>query len=254
MARASAGPLIEGVAGKFSGLVVQNSKSGLVIRRQARFKKYQNSAQSAVTARLRAAAAVWNGLDFQQAGVWEDYAQTVTLHNHLTGHPYHPSGYNAFLALATKVLQLDPLATVPTSPPTGEFIGDAVTLSLGTGSASMLGDKGPACKALNGSLEIVASAPNTSGTTTELLLEKLPNERRKASGRLVSAGFHQFAAGHLQCSRDLEAGWYVAGYRFVETATGRQTLAQVIGRVQVVVPGRDTKETGQQRCPASFVP
>lgn len=219
MAKIAMGPAFSNAAGKFSGVVISNSSSGLVIRKQARYKKQQNQAQEASMQRVRAAAAVWAEFDFQQAGAWDDYAQTVTLHNHLTGETYHPSGYNAFVALATKVLQIDPEAVVPVTPPVEMYLGDGIRVS---GFGEM------------GAVLWTVDTPNSPGTTTELLLERLPNERRKPTGRLTSAGFHAFAVGSLSVTVPVEPGWYVVGYRYVEAATGRVTLAQLVGRVEVV--------------------
>ena len=183
------------ISGRFAGIVVANTKSGLVIRREAKYKRAQSDAQRESVTRLRRAAEVWAGFDYVQAGAWDDYAQTVWRHNHLTSEAYHPSGYNAFSALATKVLQINPAAEIPTAPPVGEYFGDVVTLSV---------------QGLQMDILFTASAPNSPSTTTELLLERLPNERRKSTGRLVSAGFHQFHTGSLEVFQSRLAGMWRA--------------------------------------------
>jgi hypothetical protein len=212
------GALFDKVSGRFQGVVVATSKSGLVIRRPPVYRPSQSPSQKAAASRMRRAASVWNGLDQRQAEAWDAYAATIKLTNPLTGDRYSPSGINAFIALATKVLQVDSGATVPIVPPLGDYLGDTVTVEAVAGDAAVV---------------FQASGPNSDGSVTELLLERLPNVRRKPTGRFVSAGFHQFVPGGLQVSVPVEPGAYVAGWRFVERATGRVCLAQSAGRIDV---------------------
>jgi hypothetical protein len=42
-----------------------------------------------------------------------------------------------------------------------------------------------------------------------------------------------FDATHLTHSIPLQAGWYATAYRFVEKATGRSTMMQPLGKIEV---------------------
>ena len=207
---------MEGVAGRFRGVVVAPSKGGLLIRPPPVYRPSQSPAQKAAAVRMRQAMMVWNSLDGRDAEAWDAYAATIGLTNPLTGDRFSPSGVNAFAALATKVLQIDPDASVPLAPPSGDYLGDAVTVGAVAGEGAVVSQ---------------ASGPNSAETVTELLLERLPNVRRKPTGRFVSAGFHQFVPGGLQVAVPVKPGALVAGWRFVERATGRAGLAPSAGRV-----------------------
>jgi hypothetical protein len=240
MAKAAPSALVSDVAGQFSGLVVVNQAGGLVIRRPGRFRRQMNPAQQAASARLRQASALWGGMSLEQALRWEHYARGRQRPNRLTGDLYAPSGFNAFVALATKALQVDPGAPVPLSPPATDYLGDPVTLGLvGEGLGSAPGPGGELTMApvvrsrLAGALVVRASGPNEPGSVTELVLERLPNERRKPTGRMRSAAFHRFEPGSLELALEVGSGWWVVGYRFVRAATGQQTQALIIGRTLV---------------------
>ncbi len=130
MARVATGALLEGVSGQIGGGVVVTGRSGLVLRRRSVFRKGSTPAQRTANARFAAAMAAFNALTPDQADAWDRYARTLVRTNPLTGEPYQPTGVNAFVALATKVLQVDPGAAVPVLPPGGDYVGDPVTFEV----------------------------------------------------------------------------------------------------------------------------
>ncbi len=240
MAKAAPGALVSEVSGKFSGLVVVNGKGGLVIRRPPQYRRVLSPSQRAATSRLRRASAVWSGLSPAQAAAWDQYGRTLPRTDPLTGRSYLTAGFNAFSALATKVLQVDGGAVVPIVPPATDYSGDAVTFSLVGGQGGWDPTPGPGgllvptvASSEAGAIVVQASGPNEPGSVTELMLERLPNGRRKATGRMAAAAFHRFVAGGLTFSLPVEPGWYVVAARFVRAATGQQTAPLLLGRVQV---------------------
>jgi hypothetical protein len=170
---------------------------------------------------MKAASEVWKTLDGLQAEAWDRYASSITLHSSVSGQTYSPIGYNAFCGLATKVLQVDAAAAVPVEPPVGVFVADAVLVSAST---------------YHHSIRFRASAANSDGVVTELLIQRLPNVRRKPKKQYTSAAFAGFGSPALTFDVNVEDGVYACAYRFVEAATGRQTLLQRIGVVVVGAP------------------
>ncbi|MCW5935764.1 MAG: hypothetical protein KIT11_00460 [Fimbriimonadaceae bacterium] len=250
MAKGAPGALVSDVAGQVGGIVVVNGAGGLVFRRPPRFRRVLAPTQRAAAERMRQVSAVWQELGHDGARAWDDYAATVVRLNRLTGGEYRPSGFNAFCALGTKVLQVDPTAEVPVAPPSSEFTGDPVTFTVsvaealstpppyplpkpGSSGSSSTPPPCPLPKPGEGVLVVQASGPNLPGSVTEILLERLPNVRRKPTGRFASAAFHRFEPGALSYTLPVEPGVYVVATRFVRAATGQQTGVLVVGRVSV---------------------
>ena len=75
-----------------------------------------------------------------------------------------------------------------------------------------------------------ATGPNTPGTVTELLLQKLVNIRRSAGVQYKSMAFVEFG---VEAVVPVEPGAYVPAYQFVEAATGRVTGLIVLPRIEV---------------------
>lgn len=140
---------------------------------------------------------------------WRNYAGFLNHENYVTGKKYHPSGINAYTELACKFYQVNPTGTAPSTPPTSAFNGDniAITATAGTGMVTF-----------------TASAANATNVTTEFLLQPLANANRKPQKKgYRSKGFFAFVAGTLTHDVTVPAGFYAAGYRFVNSATGQAT-------------------------------
>lgn len=84
-----------------------------------------------------------------------------------------------------------------------------------------------------GGIRFTASGPNAPGLTTELLLQRLPNERRKSGTQYKTLGFHTFTAESLSVDFPLEPGYYVPAYAFLEPTTGHTTAGVVLEMVEV---------------------
>jgi len=68
---------------------------------------------------------------------------------------------------------------------------------------------------------------------TELLLQRLPNERRRPKAQYKTVGFFAFTDETNYVDIPVEPGFYVPGYAFVEAATGRCTAGVVFEMVEV---------------------
>ena len=121
--------------GKDGNVVISKSRSGLIARPRIRARNPKSTAQTGVRNNLSKAAATFKNFTTAQAGAWNLYAQSITKHNPISGLTYSPTGINAFVALASKFLQINPAGTIPVAPPTTAFTGDSITITAlgGTG-------------------------------------------------------------------------------------------------------------------------
>jgi hypothetical protein len=206
--------------GQVGDKVVARTDHGLVVKRLPRYKRPISAKLAASSQRLKRAGELWVGLALPQVEAWRAYAAGLTRRDDVTGEEYSPTAKNAFAALAVKVLQVDPEAPVPTSPPAGPFLGDSVELAV---SAAPAGAR------------FEASGPNGPDVTTELFAQPLANVRRLPGKRYVSEGFHRFLPGSLSVVAPLAPGAWALAARFVRPSTGQATGLRRLGVVEVVV-------------------
>lgn len=227
MAKAELGVLLQDLRGKAGNTVFQKSRDGIVVRPRVHGSNPRTAAQLAVRAALTKASQLFKGFSSVQFAAWQNYAQTVTKHNPVTGKAYHPTAINAYTELATKFLLVNPSGTPPSAPPSTSFAGDSITVTATAGT---------------GKVTFTGSAANASGVTTELLLQPLASANRKPSGNgYRSKGFFAFASGTLSHDVVVPAGYYAAAYRFVKTSTGQATDLYPLPVAQVTLSLADGK-------------
>ena len=216
-----AGPFAE-MSGKLGKLVFTNTKEGTVMRDRVTPTNPKTAAQTAVRTAFRKATKQWATLTPGQMAAWKTYASQHPRTNKTSDEEYIPSGFNWFTALAAKYFLMNPGATsAPTTPPTSNFGGDnlVITISNPAGTAN---------------IQFSASAANSSGVTTELLLQPLASAGRSPQKNgYRSKGFKAFASGSLTQSYTVSIGYYAAAYRYVSTATGQELGTTFIGTVYV---------------------
>ena len=141
--KASLSMAFEDMRGKAGTVVVQKSRTGLVVKPRVTSKNPRSGAQQSVRANLSKAAAAYKNLTTAQVAAWQAYAQTIIKHNPVNGKPYSPTANTAFVGLAAKFLQAGG-TTIPVAPPAGSFSGDTltVTATAGTGKVTFTGSKG----------------------------------------------------------------------------------------------------------------
>lgn len=207
------------IRGKDGQIVVSKGRSGLKITPRTRARNPKSAAQVGVRNNLTRAAQLYKNMTTAQVLAWTNYANTIVKRNPISGTTYSPSPINAFAALATKFLQINPAGTVPMSPPTSAFTGDVITITATGGT---------------GSITFTASAANFAGVKTELLVQPLKGKNRVPGSRgYRTKSFVAFASGSLTSTVTVGTGYYAAAYRFVNTATGQETALVPIG-VQTV--------------------
>ncbi|MEQ1822909.1 MAG: hypothetical protein ABL949_10375 [Fimbriimonadaceae bacterium] len=175
----------------------------------------------AVRESLRRASQTFKGFTPTQVQAWSNYAGGVVHHNPVNGVAYSPTALNAFTTLATKLLQINPSGTIPSTPPTTAFAGDTITISV---------------VASAGTLTFSASKANAANVTTEILLQPLKSANRKPSLKeMRHKAFQAFATGSLSLPITVPPGYYAAAYRFVNTLTGQTTLPVMLAVNQVTL-------------------
>lgn len=218
MARAALSGLFQDVRGRLGEDVIIMTRQGLAVRGRPKYRYPKIAAVEAGNQRLKLATLAWNDLGIKQVELWRTYAASLSRTEPVTGKRYSPTAKSAFIGLATKFLQINPEGEVPTLPPLTDFTYDNLVMSV---------ENHP------GGVRFVASAPNSVGTATEILMQKLPNERRSPGKFYKSLLFHTFNSGSLTLNVALEPGVYAFAYRFVRPATGQATSELLLGCILV---------------------
>lgn len=221
----------DALSGKSGSVVVADTREGFIIRPRTIPADPKTPAQTAIRANLTTAARAFAGFSPTQYAEWKAYANGLTHHNRQTGKSFKPTPINAYTALVTKMLQVNPAASLPTSPPATPFSGDSITITAESESP--------------GIITFTASGANSSGVVTELLLQPLRNANRTPqSNGYRSKKFFAFTSGTLTTTVTVTSGYYVAGYRFVKTATGQETVMKQlpVTEVSFSVVGGTTKK------------
>ena len=220
MPKAQLNDLFSALSGSLGDVVITSGKRGTVLRKKPAYSRPTSPEQKITEARLVTANAVWSTFTSQEAETWNNYALAVTHHNAQADTRYHPTGYHAFIALTLKFLQVTPTATVPRTPPAQKFTPDDFTVTL-TGE--------------NGDLIFLANGSNSPTLETELLLQTLPNPRRKPTAKYHSAAFVRFSALSPLYALAVAPGAYAAAYRFVNTQTGQMSPLVTLGKVEITL-------------------
>ncbi len=209
MAKVTPSVMLDEMSGKAGSVVYVKTKQGTIVRPRRTPANPNTPAQEAVRDNLRRAARGYEALTPAQAQTWEDYGQTITKTQPITGETYNPTGIAIYVALVSKLLQVTPTAALPTAPPTSDFVGDRLTITV-TPSA--------------GRLTFSASSPNSLGTRTELLVQRLRSRNRTPQAKkYLSRGFATFATGSLSAEVTVTPGVYACAIRYVNANTGQQT-------------------------------
>ena len=248
MAKARAGVGGE-LSGRVGGLVYVSGLNGTVVRSMPTRRKAPTLPQIMNGERMALASGVWAALSPEAMGRWRAYAEGLAATEPaLARSPAR--AWNAFFALANRVMMIELGATVPIEPPTGFFAGDGVgvTVSGSPSSDGSFGRGGPGERSgtlpplpqpplqdepLGEGALFTADRANAPGIVTELLTQSLANAGRTPVGsKYRSRGFVAFGS-ELERTVDLPAGWHACAVRFVERATGRATGLFPCGIVRV---------------------
>ncbi len=220
MAKASAGLLVAGLSGKCGDVVFVRQRDGSVGIRDYKIPRNPNTAaQQKVHANMKRVGAAFRQLTPAQYAAWQEYARSKKQTDPRTGIAVVPQVYPLYSGLAAKLLQAVPNATLPTVPPTQEFVGDGIRVSAA---------------AVTGNVTFTASAANAANVVTELLLQPLKSAHRTPVLRSYRpAAFFGFTSGQLSKTVTAQTGWYACAVRFVHNGTGQASAIVELGKVQV---------------------
>ena len=218
MAKARLGSYLESLHGTLGETTITKGKHGTIIRERARYRPHSSDLQNVCRARMKVVNAAWETLTPSGAKAWQIYADTLTRFDAATDTHFTPTGYNVFVSLSLKFVQASPGVSVPKLPPATAFRGDTITVSVSGGA---------------GGLTFTASGSNRAGVTTELLLQKLVNPRRKPTPTYIHAAFVGFTSLQPTRTVSVSAGWFVSAYCFVDAGTGQKTEAVLLNAVEV---------------------
>lgn len=214
MAKIAYGATVSNVRGKIGVTVYSAGRSGATARIRKSGSNPRTTAQQDVRRYFTTASETFKTMTSAQVADWDAYAQSLTLHNPVSGEAYHPAAINTFVALGSKFLQINPTGTLPMNPPTAPFRGDTITVT-----AENTAD----------GITFTASGANALHVKTELLVQKLASPNRTPTNDAYrSQGFVAFASGSLTFALNLPGGAYGVAYRFVNALTGQETLLQVL--------------------------
>lgn len=217
MAKVKLSPFSTGLSGKMSNLVFSQQKEGTIMRERISPANPQTAAQVAVRTAFTKATKQWNNLTAAQVEAWKAFAESYSNLDSDTEKSYNSSGFNAFVKLAAKWYAVNGSGTAPANPPTSTFNGDNISITAAP---------------LAGGVKFTASGANASGVTTALLLAKLGGKNRTANRKQYrEKEYIAFASGSLATTVSVPAGWYAAGYSFVNLATGQESEPVLLGNV-----------------------
>ena len=226
MASADLGILVQSLRGKVGNAVFAKAKGGgTTVRVRTRGANPKTPAQVAVRGNLGRGSTLYKNMSASQVVAWRAYAQTLTFTGKKSGRKYTPSAILAFDQLASKFAQISPGVAVPMVPPTGSFAGDVITVAATSGT---------------GQVTLTASAPNAAGVKTEILVQTLKSRNRVPTAKGYRTKlFYAYSTGNLTFNMSLPAGSYALAYRFVETATGRETALVPINVLTIALSVED---------------
>ncbi len=220
MAKLKLAPFTRAMSGKLGNVVFSKTKEGTIMRERITPKNPSTPAQVAVRSAFSKATKQWANLSATQLQAWELWAKSYSNKEETTEKTYSSDAFNAFVKLAAKWYAVNASGTAPTTPPTAQFDGDTpkITATVGTGLVTFN-----------------ANAANSAGVTTALLLAKLGGKNRKANpSQYREKKYFVFATGALTTTVPVPAGWYAAGYSFINLATGQESEPVLLGTIGAV--------------------
>lgn len=234
MAKIKLAPFMQTLSGRMGGVVYKSTRFGTEMAEFEAPTNPNTSAQQAVRSSFTKATQQWRNLTTAQAAAWRAYASTRYISEEITNQRYHPTGFNAFVALAAKWFAVNPgQTTAPANPPTTSFAGDVITVTAAPTAAN--------------TLTFTASAGNATNVTTALLIQRVSNANAEAiEGNYKNAQYFRFTSLALTRNVTVTPGYWAVGYQFVNTATGQTSSPVFLG---IIGPVGFTMVTGGTSTP-----
>lgn len=208
------------IRGSVGGQVYTKGRSGHTLRARIKPHNPRSTRQSAARANMAEVSRQAQAFNSTELAAWKAYADSITLHNRVSGAAYKPSWIQAYNALAIPYLGMNPSGTPPTTPPAAPFTGDTITVTAAGAS---------------GKITFTGSAASTAGIKIALLVQKLlsPNRLPNPKGYIVDKwGVFPGTPFHLDTTT-LPPGTYAIGYKWGDDTTGQETLPVFLANVIV---------------------
>jgi hypothetical protein len=218
MARIKPGVFAGRVSGLIGGAVyVVTADGGTFVREPPRPNDPRTSAQLDRRADFQKAVRFYANLTAAEQDAWRAWAAAQGQ----GGRPVR--GVNAFVALATVFLRLNPSSWPPRLPPSSVFLGDGVVVRA---------EPGP------GGVTFVADRPNSPGVATALMLQRLRSHgESREPGKARVREVVSFSPGGLSVTVPARRGEYEAAVKLYEASTGQSTALAWLGRVDLEQEG-----------------
>lgn len=217
MALAKLSSFMRGLSGRAGNAVYRFTRNGTELADRPIVNNPDTPSQGSVRSAFTKVTRQWKSLTPAQSAAWNAYAEAIREMNPISGSTTSRSGFNWFVGFGTRYLLVNPDQTLaPTSPPATPFNGDALTITV---------------TAETGALRFTASGPNSTKTTTALLVQRLRNANARPSKSYRTKKHYTFQTGALQTTVPVTPGHYAVGYQYVDTESGQETQATLLGKV-----------------------
>lgn len=216
MAKAQLSVAFDQLGGSFGQFCLVPAGRHTIVRRKPIYKRASTPVQKACARRMTRAVALWHEMSTLQADAWRKYAASLSSNRAGSDKAVGPTGFNAFVGLATRFMQISGTDLPPLAPPMGSFIGDSAVVTVAP---------------FPGLIRFTASQANAPGVVTELMLQKLAKPNRKPGKAYIGKAFVAFTQSGLSYDLSVEPGIYACAVRALESSTGRAWLVQQAGIV-----------------------
>jgi hypothetical protein len=204
MATLRLGAFASELSGKSGNTVFVRTPNGVVVRDRIIPSDPNTPKQQARRAGMAQAMRAWQDLDPALAAQWRQYAESLARRDPASGAIRAPRAINVYTQLYLKLLQIDPQAPPPSTPPAQPFGGDSAVISVSGGPH----------------LRFESDRANGPGVVTELLAQALSGRNCRAyDSHYRSQGFVAFDGSPFEV--ELPRGWYATACRFVNAETGQ---------------------------------
>lgn len=218
MATLKLSSFLKGISGRTGNAVYRLTLNGTELSDRPLVNNPSTKAQQLVRAAFTKSTQGWRNLTAAQVAAWNNYARFQKERNDVSGNVTSRSGFNWYVALSSRFYFVNGLAgTAPATPPTSNFTGDGLSFVL-TGRT--------------GAIQIQASAANSPGTTTAILIQRLRSVNSKPQKNGYRTVAHVvFASGSLSADISVEPGVYAVATQYVRVSTGQETSLNPVGLV-----------------------
>lgn len=212
MAKTAPSILGSAMSGSAGSVTFRRTANGVQVLPRTRPHDPRTAAQVSARVRMMRVGEAWRGMTLAQSDAWREYALRISP----PGIARPLSAQLVFSRLSIRLLQIDPNALLPLTPPMSPFPGDAVLVTVAP---------------TGGGIVFTPDRANAPGVVTELLVQRLNSIHCNAyAKKFRSKGFVAFGGAQFV---ELPTGAYACAVRFARGADGQSTSLMELGKVAV---------------------